>query len=127
MIVVSVASWVAKAKERVTEVLDDQHAVVLPELESRIAEAGWHGSGLNIDPHHITTAVRVLTNEGTVHLAEGATRGGRPIKTLQTHRPLAPSHRDRSSRSTQTTQPCDLFELGTRQPALPPRPHRPSR
>lgn len=76
------AEWVGRAKERVIEILGDQHAVVHAELESRIAEAGWSGSGLNIDPHHITTAVRELRDAGEVDWSFATTRGGRSVSTL---------------------------------------------
>jgi hypothetical protein len=77
------ADYVERAKRRILDVLDDQHAVVPLELEARLAEAGFAGSGLNIDPHHVTAAVRDLVSEGEVLRAGGSTRGGRDIDTIQ--------------------------------------------
>lgn len=74
--------WVSRARARVIEVLEDQHAVVHAEIESRISEAGWQRSGLNIDPHHVTTAVRELRDEGVVEWTSSSTRGGRAVSTL---------------------------------------------
>lgn len=75
--------WVERAKARVIEVLDEQHAVVHAELESRISEAGWSGSNLNIDPHHVTSAVRELRDAGYIDWVAGRTRGGRNVNTLE--------------------------------------------
>jgi len=58
--------YVARATARIVEVLEAEHAVVSPELESRIAEAEYRDSPNNIDPHHITTALTNLTSAGLV-------------------------------------------------------------
>lgn len=77
------AIYTARAKDRIREVLDEQHAVVLLELEARISEAGFSDSGINIDPHHITTALRELVASGDVIRTSETTRGGQAIETIQ--------------------------------------------
>jgi hypothetical protein len=64
-------------------ILADEHAVVHPELEARISEAGYRGDFNNIDPHHVTTALRELSHDGSIEWIEERTRGGSAIKTIQ--------------------------------------------
>lgn len=78
------ADYVTNAKERIREILATEHAVVHLELESRISEAGYAGSGLNIDPHHITTALQELTRHNEIiWTAPEASRGSHPVQTIQ--------------------------------------------
>jgi len=75
--------YVERAKKRILEVLDTEKAVVVLELEARLSEAGYADSGLNINPHHVTSALRDLTRAGDVLRASGPTRGGAEIDTIQ--------------------------------------------
>lgn len=75
--------YVEKAKTRIVELVEHELALVVLEVEARIAEAGFADSGLNIDPHHITTALRELTQAGVVNRVDGTTRGGGSIPTVQ--------------------------------------------
>jgi len=75
--------YVARATARIVEVLEAEHAVVSPELESRIAEAEYRDSPNNIDPHHITTALTNLTSAGLVTSDREQTRGGRVVTTIR--------------------------------------------
>lgn len=68
---------------RIVELLDEHHAVVNAELQARIAEAGYRNSGLNIDPHHVTTALRRLYADETIVNESAETRGGREITTIR--------------------------------------------
>lgn len=77
------SDYVARAASRIVEVLNDQHAVVAPELQARIAEAGYRRSGMNVDPHHITTALNHLFAEGTLASEVARTRGGREVVTIR--------------------------------------------
>ena len=65
----------ARAVDRIREILAAEHAAVRRELESRIAEGHWSGSGENIDPHHVTNALRELVRLGELEFVTGATRG----------------------------------------------------
>jgi hypothetical protein len=80
----TVSDYVAMAEARILEVLAEHFAVVPPEIESRIAERYWQGSNGNIDPHHITSALRNLGNASIIEWSRGnVTRGGRRIDTIQ--------------------------------------------
>ncbi len=63
--------------------LAEHHAVVRPELESRIGERYYTGDTRNLDPHHVSPALRGLINEGLVTRTSATARGGRTIETLQ--------------------------------------------
>lgn len=82
-LVVSPAEYDARAIERIRELLTDQHAAVRREVESRIAEGYWPGSGQNINPHHVSNALRTLVQSGEVEWVSGPTRGGARVETLQ--------------------------------------------
>jgi hypothetical protein len=78
------ADYTERAKARIREVLATEHAVVALELEARISEAGYQDSGLNIDPHHVTNALKELVQRGEVIREEPVpTRGGHAIETVQ--------------------------------------------
>ncbi|MFI6100803.1 hypothetical protein ACIA8G_35085 [Lentzea sp. NPDC051213] len=78
------AKYLERAKQRVREVLDVEHAVVGAELTARISEAGFNKSGQNIDAHHVTNALRELTAAGDIiQVDPEATRGKHTIKTIQ--------------------------------------------
>lgn len=72
---------------RVLALLAEHHAVVHPELESRIAEGNYRSSGENIDPHHITTAIRELGKLNKITWTRATTRGGRSIDTISLANP----------------------------------------
>jgi hypothetical protein len=72
--------YVERAKVRILE----QHlAVVVLELEARISEAGFADASININPHHITTALRELTADDAIIRVLGTTRGGSDVTTIQ--------------------------------------------
>lgn len=79
----AVDQYVQRARARLLEVLAEEHAVVHPELESRVSEAGYQQSDLNVDPHHVTTALRSLIVEQVVRPEKGVTRGGRSVETFR--------------------------------------------
>jgi hypothetical protein len=58
--------YVERAKLRIAELVDQHLALVGLELEARISEAGFADSGININPHHVTTALRELTADGAM-------------------------------------------------------------
>jgi hypothetical protein len=59
--VAEIDEYVTRARAAILEILGHEHAVVHPELEARISEAGFPGDPQNIDPHHVTTALRSST------------------------------------------------------------------
>lgn len=75
--------YVARAKAAILEVLDAEHAVVHPELEARISEGYFVSARENIDPHHITTALRELDDAGVISWDRAAARGGSAVETIQ--------------------------------------------
>jgi hypothetical protein len=75
--------YVGRAVATTLRLLDEHHALVHPELEARIAEASHIGSTNNIDPHHITTALRELRDSGRIEWIETTARGGQKITTIQ--------------------------------------------
>ncbi|MPZ66660.1 MAG: hypothetical protein GEU83_14505 [Pseudonocardiaceae bacterium] len=77
------SDYVERAITRVREVMVTELAVVHSELEARIAEAGYTDSGVNIDPHHITTALRELVRSGELVYRRAPSRGGRDIDTIE--------------------------------------------
>jgi hypothetical protein len=81
--VVTAAEYDARAADRIREIIADQHAVVRREVESRISEGYWSSSGQNINPHHVTNALRDLVQSGELEWVTGPTRGGTQIETLQ--------------------------------------------
>jgi hypothetical protein len=78
------AQYEARAVERIREIMAAEHAVVRREIESRITEGFWQGSGENIDAHHVTNAIRFLVDElGELAWVRRTTRGGAVVATLE--------------------------------------------
>ncbi|MHA6631892.1 hypothetical protein ACU61A_41220 [Pseudonocardia sichuanensis] len=75
--------YVERAATAIHRVLDEHHAVVHSELEARIAEAEFADSPNNINPHHITTALRDLGTSGQIVWDRTPARGGQVIATIQ--------------------------------------------
>lgn len=75
--------YVERAAAAIERTLDEHHAVVHPELEARIAEGEYSDSKNNINPHHITTALRDLGSAGRIIWDRTAARGGQVIATIQ--------------------------------------------
>lgn len=93
------AQYEARAVDRIREILSTEHAVVRREIESRISEGYFQSSNQNIDPHHVTNALRFLTDErGEFEWVTAPTRGQgkQPVPTLQ---PV-----DRTGRATKIEQ-----------------------
>lgn len=76
--------YVARATAMIKQILDEHHAVVHPEIEARVAEGEFASSTRNVDPHHITTALRTLSKSGELIYDRAPARGGRSeIVTIQ--------------------------------------------
>lgn len=69
--------------DRIREIIDTQYAVVRRELESRISEGYYQSSGQNIDPHHVSNAIRFLEGRGELEWVHTKARGGAMVATLQ--------------------------------------------
>lgn len=81
----TVSEYVQRAEARIVEVLEEHHAVVVPELQSRVSEAGHRDSAFNIDPHHVTSALRNLYDTDRIISQSSRTRGGRSVMTIRLH------------------------------------------
>lgn len=51
-------TYIDRAEERIVEELEEHHSLVHPELEARLGEGYFKKDSRNIDPHHVTTALR---------------------------------------------------------------------
>lgn len=120
--VVSAAEYDARAAEaHHREIIAEQHAAVRRELESRIAEGYWPGSGQNINPHHVSNTLRGLVESGEMEWVTGPTRGGAQIETLQpTDRAGRADRIDQGCR-TQATALRPVSGLGVGNQATPQR------
>lgn len=70
--------YVARARQRLLELARREHALGHVEIQARISDNPWKGSA--IDPHHVTPALRELTNEGELRPDSAPTRGGRDVQ-----------------------------------------------
>jgi hypothetical protein len=76
------ADYIQWGKDGVLALVEDQLAVVWPEVEARIADARYVGIPSRIDPNHLQTAREQLLLEGLIVEHRTATRGGRTIPVL---------------------------------------------
>lgn len=75
--------WIALARLEIPKMLEDQHAVVKPELIARLSELYFPNEKGNLDQHVIGQALNQLVRAGTVSRKALLTRGGRrPIETF---------------------------------------------
>lgn len=75
--------YVELGRAFIMSTLTEHHAVVRPELESRIGERYFARDTRNLDPHHVSPALRGLIDEGLVTRTSAVARGGKTIETLQ--------------------------------------------
>ncbi|GAA2336442.1 hypothetical protein GCM10009854_10480 [Saccharopolyspora halophila] len=92
-----------------------EHAVVRLELEARISEAGFKDSGLNIDPHHITTAYNELRHNAHPYSGRAGPRCSRRRKGPRLHQDPGgagsgvwgwPTGEQRNARGAVAPAPC---------------------
>jgi hypothetical protein len=82
--VVSEAQYVARGIAGIRAVLEEQSAVVWPEVEARLSDYRHTSITTRVDPHHLTTAKSGLLKAGFLRYAPTVrTRGGREISILQ--------------------------------------------
>jgi hypothetical protein len=81
--VAEVDEYVERAAQAIMQTLNEHHAVVHAELEARLSEGEFADSLKNINPHHITSALRDLHRSGQIIWDHTAARGGQVIDTIQ--------------------------------------------
>jgi hypothetical protein len=75
-------AWIDLAKRVIVEIIDEQHAVVWPEIEARAADFQWSTSPRLIQPHVLTEARKRLRRDGLITETTTTTRGGRNVTVL---------------------------------------------
>lgn len=78
--------FVALGTRAVLELIDEEKAVVWPEVEAKLFDRTWTSAGHPIDPHILTLVRARLLADGTLETTVERARGGRAIATV--HRPL---------------------------------------
>jgi hypothetical protein len=68
--------WVALARTAILEILDEQSAAPLVEIEARVCAKPWRDNPRPIDPHLLTVARRELIEAEHIAELSQATRGG---------------------------------------------------
>jgi hypothetical protein len=76
--------WVQAAERAVLDMLDDQLAIVGPELEARLSDTGFvlDGDHFHFDPHILSEAKRQLETLGALSHEHHVTRGGGQVTAL---------------------------------------------
>lgn len=77
------ADWVALGQQFVLELLAEQAAAPLVELEARICGKPWRDSGKTIDPHILTHSRRQLLDAGKIAVDTASTRGGSEVSVFR--------------------------------------------
>jgi hypothetical protein len=71
--------YVAMGEQGIQELLAQEHAVVGPEIEARLADDQWPTLTHPVQPHHLTTARHKLIQRGVIQRVVETTRGGRQV------------------------------------------------
>lgn len=74
--------YVAMGEQGIQELLAQEHAVVVPEIEARLADNQWPTLTHRVQPHHLTTARHNLVTRGVIQRITETTRGGRAVPVL---------------------------------------------
>lgn len=77
------SDWVAIGRDAIVELLTDQLAAPVIEIEARISDQPWGTHARGVDPHLLTEARRDLENAGLVERLEATTRGGSEVAVLR--------------------------------------------
>lgn len=77
------SDWVRRSREAIMELLADELAAPVIELEARISDRPWLSQSRPIDPHLLTEARRDLETAGLVERVEAITRGGSEVAVLR--------------------------------------------
>jgi hypothetical protein len=70
------------AVEALLGIITAEHAVIWSEVEARASERPWGELTHKVDPHHLTTARRMLMDERSIEATLAPTKGGHQIETL---------------------------------------------
>jgi hypothetical protein len=71
--------WLARARAALLDLLDQEHAVVWPEVEAKLSDKRWRERGQVFDPHLLSTVRSQLRFEGVIEEVTTPTRGGREV------------------------------------------------
>lgn len=83
--------YVRLGMEAITQMVDQEHAVVWSEVEAKAADRAWPGVGRRVDPHNLSAARLALRTQGMIAESHAVSRGGRSISVLH----MADLHRRR--------------------------------
>lgn len=86
------SEWVSWGRDAVIELLTEQLAAPVAEIEARISDRPWRDLNRTIDPHLLGQARRDLEAAGLIDRVEARTRGGRMAAVLQPS-PIPPRKR----------------------------------
>ncbi|WP_344428996.1 hypothetical protein [Amycolatopsis minnesotensis] len=78
----SAGAWVSRGRAAILELLAEQHAAPVVELEARICDRPWRDQPKPIDPHLLTKARKELLTEGLIGEVVATTRGGGEVGVL---------------------------------------------
>ncbi len=73
------SDWVATGEQAIQKLLAQEHAVVLPEIEARLADATWPTLSHPVQPHHLTTARHNLVTRDVIQVTREPTRAVEPF------------------------------------------------
>lgn len=74
-----VREWIDLGRETIIRLLENELAVVWPEVEARCADRPYPPNRRPIQPHHLTSARQELRDEGIILEIANKTRGGREV------------------------------------------------
>lgn len=77
------SEWISRGREAIIDLLAEQLAAPVIEIEARISDRAWRDQPRYIDPHLLTEARHDLIAAGLVLRVQQVTRGGSKIALLQ--------------------------------------------
>lgn len=78
----NVRGWIDLGKESIVRLLENEHAVVWPEVEAKLADRAYYPNTRPIQPHHLTSARKEHRDDGIIREQTEVTRGGRDVPFL---------------------------------------------
>lgn len=115
------SDWVALGRAAILDLLAEEHAAPLVELEARICDRRWKDRHNPIDPHMLTRARKDLLGEGLIEETVAATRGGSDVGVfhLQAQRGMRRAITDAAARKRLLISRWKSWSRGTQhQPNL---------
>ncbi|MBB6122176.1 hypothetical protein [Nocardiopsis algeriensis] len=92
----SEAEYVSLARQRLLALAHEHHALTHVEIQARISDVPWKGEA--IDPHHVTRALRQLTDNGDLLVDHAPTRGGRDVQLFLSTAPRTKTAVEKAAR-----------------------------